>query len=389
MATETKTAVAEVIFPDVAEDGSVTNTALVPIDMDDPTNQAMVNKYMSELDMSDTNSIIFFGSKAQQELTTISSSMLDGVRNKDVGPAGDALTNMVSALKGFDARSLDPNRKPNFFMRLFGMGQDNLVRFQSKFDTVQNQVDQIEIDLEKHKTVMLTDIEKLDKFYDANLDYFHDLELWIDAGEKKLALLDAEEIPALEAKAEETGEMLDAQAVRDLRSARDDLERRVHDLRLTRQVTMQSLPSIRLVQENDKALVNKINSIVVNTKPLWQQQLAQAIAIHNMAKTGQAVEAAQDLTNDLLKSNADTLRTGNAQVREQIERGVFDIETVQEANDSLIGAINDSLAIAEEAKKKRAEAVVAMQSMENDLKTVLKSASAAAIEAGQSAVDAN
>lgn len=389
MATETKTAVAEVIFPDVAADGSVTNTALVPVDPDDPTNQAMVNKYMSELDMSDTNSIIFFGSKAQQELTTISSTMLDGVRNKDVGPAGDALTNMVSALKGFDARSLDPNRKPNFFMRLLGMGQDNLVRFQSKFDTVQGQVDQIEIDLEKQKTVMLTDIEKLDKLYDANLDYFHDLELWIDAGEKKLALLNEEEIPALEAKAEQSGEMLDAQAVRDLRSARDDLERRVHDLRLTRQVTMQSLPSIRLVQENDKALVNKINSIVVNTKPLWQQQLAQAIAIHNMAKTGQAVEAAQDLTNDLLKANADNLRAGNAQVREQIERGVFDIETVQEANDSLIGAINDSLMIADEAKKKRAAAVVAMQSMENDLKAVLKYASGAAIEAGQSAVDAN
>lgn len=389
MATETKTAVAEVIFPDVAADGSVTNTALVPVDPDDPTNQAMVNKYMSELDMSDTNSIIFFGSKAQQELTTISSTMLDGVRNKDVGPAGDALTNMVSALKGFDARSLDPNRKPNFFMRLLGMGQDNLVRFQSKFDTVQGQVDQIEIDLEKQKTVMLTDIEKLDKLYDANLDYFHDLELWIDAGEKKLALLNEEDIPTLEAKAEQSGEMLDAQAVRDLRSARDDLERRVHDLRLTRQVTMQSLPSIRLVQENDKALVNKINSIVVNTKPLWQQQLAQAIAIHNMAKTGQAVEAAQDLTNDLLKANADNLRAGNAQVREQIERGVFDIETVQEANDSLIGAINDSLMIADEAKKKRAAAVVAMQSMENDLKAVLKSASGDAIEAGQSAVDAN
>lgn len=389
MATETKSAVAEIIFPDVTENGSVTNTALVPVDMDDPTNQAMVNKYMSELDMSDTNSIIFFGSKAQQELTAISSTMLEGVRNKDVGPAGDALTNMVSALKGFDARSLDPNRKPNFFARLLGMGQDNLVRFQSKFDTVQGQVDQIEIDLEKQKVVMLTDIEKLDKLYDANLEYFHDLELWIDAGEQKLKRLDEDEIPALEAKAEKTGEMLDAQAVRDLRAARDDLERRVHDLRLTRQVTMQSLPSIRLVQENDKALVNKINSIVVNTKPLWQQQLAQAIAIHNMAKTGQAVEAAQDLTNDLLKANADNLRAGNAQVREQIERGVFDIETVQEANDSLIGAINDSLAIADEAKKKRAEAVVAMQSMENDLKEVLKSASGAAIEAGQSAVATN
>jgi len=389
MATETKSAVAEIIFPDVTENGSVTNTALVPVDMDDPTNQAMVNKYMSELDMSDTNSIIFFGSKAQQELTAISSTMLEGVRNKDVGPAGDALTNMVSALKGFDARSLDPNRKPNFFARLLGMGQDNLVRFQSKFDTVQGQVDQIEIDLEKQKVVMLTDIEKLDKLYDANLEYFHDLELWIDAGEQKLKRLDEDEIPALEAKAEKTGEMLDAQAVRDLRAARDDLERRVHDLRLTRQVTMQSLPSIRLVQENDKALVNKINSIVVNTKPLWQQQLAQAIAIHNMAKTGQAVEAAQDLTNDLLKANADNLRAGNAQVREQIERGVFDIETVQEANDSLIGAINDSLAIADEAKKKRAEAVVAMQSMENDLKEMLKSASGGAIEAGQSAVATN
>lgn len=389
MATETTTAAVEVIFPDVAENGEVTNTALVPIDLDDPTNQAMVDKYMSELDMTDTNSIIFFGSKAQQELTTVSTTMLDGVRNKDVGPAGDALTNMISALKGFDARSLDPNKKPNWFLRLFGMGQDNFVRFKSKFETVQGQVDQIELDLEKHKTVMLTDIEKLDKLYDANLDYFHDLELWIEAGEKKLKMLDETDIPALAAKAEETGEMLDAQAVRDLRSARDDLERRVHDLKLTRQVTMQSLPSIRLVQENDKALVNKINSIVVNTKPLWQQQLAQAIAIHNMAKTGKAVEAAQDLTNDLLKANADNLRMGNAQVREQIERGVFDIETVQEANDSLIGAINDSLAIADEAKKKRAEAVVAMQSMETELKQVLKAASAAAIEAGQSAVDAN
>ncbi|MGB1146987.1 MAG: toxic anion resistance protein [Alphaproteobacteria bacterium] len=389
MATETTTAAVEVIFPDVAENGEVTNTALVPIDLDDPTNQAMVDKYMSELDMTDTNSIIFFGSKAQQELTTVSTTMLDGVRNKDVGPAGDALTNMISALKGFDARSLDPNKKPNWFLRLFGMGQDNFVRFKSKFETVQGQVDQIELDLEKHKTVMLTDIEKLDKLYDANLDYFHDLELWIEAGEMKLKMLDETDIPALAAKAEETGEMLDAQAVRDLRSARDDLERRVHDLKLTRQVTMQSLPSIRLVQENDKALVNKINSIVVNTKPLWQQQLAQAIAIHNMAKTGKAVEAAQDLTNDLLKANADNLRMGNAQVREQIERGVFDIETVQEANDSLIGAINDSLAIADEAKKKRAEAVVAMQSMETELKQVLKAASAAAIEAGQSAVDAN
>lgn len=389
MATETTTAAVEVIFPDVAENGEVTNTALVPIDLDDPTNQAMVDKYMSELDMTDTNSIIFFGSKAQQELTTVSTTMLDGVRNKDVGPAGDALTNMISALKGFDARSLDPNKKPNWFLRLFGMGQDNFVRFKSKFETVQGQVDQIELDLEKHKTVMLTDIEKLDKLYDANLDYFHDLELWIEAGEMKLKMLDETDIPALAAKAEETGEMLDAQAVRDLRAARDDLERRVHDLKLTRQVTMQSLPSIRLVQENDKALVNKINSIVVNTKPLWQQQLAQAIAIHNMAKTGKAVEAAQDLTNDLLKANADNLRMGNAQVREQIERGVFDIETVQEANDSLIGAINDSLAIADEAKKKRAEAVVAMQSMETELKQVLKAASAAAIEAGQSAVDAN
>lgn len=389
MATKTKTAAVDVIFPDVAENGEVTNTALVPIDKDDPSNQAMIDTYMAELDMTDTNSIIFFGSKAQQELTTVSSSMLDGVQNKDVGPAGDALTNMISALKGFDARSLDPNRRPNVLMRLIGRGQDNFIRFKSKFETVQGQVDQIELDLERHKSIMLTDIEKLDKLYDANLEYFHDLELWIEAGEKKLGLLDETEIPALAAKAEASGEMLDAQAVRDLRSARDDLERRVHDLKLTRQVTMQSLPSIRLVQENDKALVNKINSIVVNTKPLWQQQLAQAIALYNMAKTGKAVEAAQDLTNDLLKANADTLRTGNAQVREQIERGVFDIETVQDANDSLIGAINDSLAIADEARKKRAEAVVAMQTMETELKTVLKAASSAAIEAGQSAVKAD
>ena len=376
--SDTTTQVMEQDLAEVAPQTTET-TALVPIDPTQPEVQSKIAEYRATLDMGDTNSIIFFGSQAQQEMSTVSADMLEGVRNKDAGPAGDALTKMVGALDGIDLGLIDPNKNRGFFSNLFSNARGRLTKFKSKYDHVETQIDNIIIDLEGHKTTMLTDIEKLDRLYDANLDYFHDLEAWILAGEEELAHTDAEVLPALRAKAEETGEMLDAQAVRDMQAARDDLERRVHDLKLTRQVTMQSLPSIRLVQENDKALVNKINSVVVNTVPLWQQQLAQAIAIFNSRQTGKAVEAANDLTNELLKNNADNLQVANREVREQIERGVYDVGVVQAANDTLIATIQESLQIAEEAKVKRREAETAMQQMEHELKETLRAASASGL----------
>ena len=347
------------------------------IDLEGKSDAEKILAYRKTLDMENTNSIIFFGTSAQQEVTNIAENMLQGVRNGDTGAAGVALNTMVKQLRGLDVSSIDPNNKPGFFARLFGRARNQLQTFTGQFEDVTDQIEAITIDLEKHKTTMLTDIEKLDRLYDGTLNYFHDLELWIAAGEQQLHMLDTTDIPELEKKANETGEMLDAQALKDLRAARDDLERRVHDLRLTRQVTMQSLPSIRLLQDNDKSLVTKINSTIANTVPLWKTQIAQSLAIYNSQSAGKAVKAATDMTNELLSKNAENLKTANAEIRKEIERGVFDIEVVKKANDDLIATIQESLTIADEAKVKRAEAVVQLGTMEEELKTALKAAAAA------------
>ena len=227
--------------------------------------------------------------------------------------------------------------------------------------------------------MLLKDIESLDMLYDKTLQFYTELGLYIAAGAAKLAELDATTIPAKEAEvaaAPEDAALMKAQELRDLRSARDDLERRVHDLKLTRQVTMQSLPSIRLVQENDKSLVTKINSTLVNTVPLWETQLAQAVTIQRSSEAARAVRDANDLTNELLTANAQNLRDANKIIRTEMERGVFDITAVKAANANLITTINESLEIADEGKRKRAEAEAEMQKMEEELKQTLSAASA-------------
>jgi uncharacterized protein YaaN involved in tellurite resistance len=330
---------------------------------------------MSEIDLSDTKSILFFGTKAQQQLTSISDMMLEDVRTKDIGPAGDALNRMVQKLRELDFEEIDPRDKPNWLQRLFGL-KNQVLKYIDEYEGVRDQIDQITTELELHKTRLLTDITKLDKLYDANLDYFRALEVYIAAGRAKLKELDEKIIPAMEQKTAAAENVIEAQNLRDLRAARDDLERRVHDLLLTRQVTMQSLPSIRLVQENDKSLVNKINSTVANTVPLWRQQLAQAITIFRAGQAAESVEAASNLTNELLRQNAKNLREVNAEVREQMERGVFDLDTVRLANEDLIATIEDSLRIADEGKKMRAEAEKQLIECESRLRETLAAASA-------------
>ena len=332
---------------------------------------------MSEIDLSDTKSILFFGTKAQQQLTSISDMMLEEVRTKDIGPAGDALNSMVQKLRELDFEDIDPRDKPNWLQRLFGI-KNAVLKYIDEYEGVRDQIDKITTDLEMHKTRLLTDITKLDKLYDANLDYFRMLEVYVAAGRAKLKELDEKVIPAMARKAEQSDDVVQAQNLRDLRSARDDLERRVHDLLLTRQVTMQSLPSIRLVQENDKSLVNKINSTIANTVPLWRQQLAQAITIFRAGQAAESVEAASDLTNELLRQNAKNLREVNAEVREQMERGVFDLDTVRLANEELVATIEDSLRIADEGKKRRVEAEQELIECERRLRESLSAATARA-----------
>ena len=335
-----------------------------------------IDSLIKKIDLEDSNSILAFGSDAQEEMSTISESMLEGVRNKDLGNTGAPLNEMIATIRGFDIDELNPNKKLGFWARLFGKAKPVSI-FLSKYDDVRKQINSITDKMEVQKTQLLTDIISLDKLYDANLDFFHKLELYIAAGDEKLSQLDKTEIPVLEKiAAKETDNMMHAQAVRDLRGVRDDLERRVHDLRLTRQVAMQSLPSIRLVQENDKMLINKVNSTLINTVPLWKNQLAQAVTIFRMSDTADTVKKATDLTNDLLESNADNLRTANAEVRTQMERGIFDVESVRKANTQLIETINDSLRIAEEGKSKRKEAAKELESMEGELREALVSAKA-------------
>ncbi len=357
---------------------------LIVVDKATTEEKAAIDKRMGELDMGDTQSIIRFGSGAQAELQVISQEMLSGVRNKDVGPAGNSLREMVSSIRGFSVDELDPNRKQSWWERLIGRTKP-MAMFMAKYEGVQGQIDNITDELLSHETILLKDIKSLDKLYEKTLEFYDELALYIAAGEEKIRLLDTVDIPAMEkivTDAPEGDGVILAQELRDLRAARDDLERRVHDLKLTRQVTMQSLPSIRLVQENDKSLVTKINSTLVNTVPLWETQLAQAVTIHRSREAAEVVHDANDLTNELLTSNASNLKQANKVIREEMERGVFDIEAIKKANADLIETIEDSLRIADEGKAKRAEAEKELQVMESELKTTLAAATAKATGTG-------
>jgi len=364
-----------VVLPDPSAD-------LIPLPQADAPTAEQIRARMAQIDMGDTNSIVSFGSSAQAELQQISQAMLQGVKNKDVGPAGDSLREIVGTIRGFSVDELDPNRKLSWWERLFGKAKP-IHNFIAKYEQVQDQIDRITENLLSHEHALMKNIKSLDLLYEKTLDFYHELALFIAAGEEKLRELDEEAIPAKAAEvdaAPEGDQILKAQELRDLRAARDDLERRVHDLKLTRQVTMQSLPSIRLVQENDKSLVTKINSTLVNTVPLWETQLAQAVTIQRSTEAAKAVREASDLTNELLTRNAANLRDSNRIVREEMERGVFDIDAVKAANAELIATIEESLQIADEGKRRRAAAEEEMQKMETELRDTLSAASARATQ---------
>ncbi|WP_103332639.1 toxic anion resistance protein [Pseudotabrizicola formosa] len=373
-AAQTLTQIEEVTAVVLPEPG----TEIVPLTQATGDKATEIRSRMAELEMDNTQSILSFGSKAQAELQVISQQMLADVKSKDAGPAGDSLRQIVATIRGFGAEELDLRRDRSWWEKLLGRAAP-FAKFVSRYETVQGQIDKVTEDLLRHEHTLLKDIRSLDVLYEKTLNFYDELALYIAAGEAKLAEMDTTAIPAKEAElaaAAPDDQVKTAQDLRDLRAARDDLERRVHDLKLTRQVTMQSLPSIRLVQENDKSLVTKINSTLVNTVPLWETQLAQAVTIQRSREAADAVRGANDLTNELLTKNADNLRETNRVVREEMERGVFDIASVKRANDQLIATINDSLQIADEGKARRAAAEAELQKMEADLRDTLASASA-------------
>jgi uncharacterized protein YaaN involved in tellurite resistance len=356
----------EIIETAIEENRNDINADLVAVQ---PEEQSQLEKALSELDFTDRTSIIYFGASAQEELDTISNRMIDGVKNKDTGAAGMVLNEMVAAIKGFDIEELNPNKSLPWYQKLFG-GVKPLTKFIQGYEEVRDQIDMIANNLEEHKSTLMKDVVSLDKLYEANLDFFRKLELYIEAGEIKKKELAEKILPEYEEKAE-AQEMLAIQDLKEMRNFADDLERRVHDLRLSRQVAMQSLPSIRLIQDNDKSLINKISSTLVNTIPLWRNQLAQTVTIFRSHESAKALKDATDLTNELLERNAEGLRDANREVRTQMERGIFDIESIKIANNTLIATLNDSLEIADAGKSARTKALVELEKTEHELKEAL------------------
>ena len=337
----------------------------------------------SKINLRDSQSIITFGVEAQKNTTAISEQMLQGVRTKDTGPVGDQMNAMVREMKGLDFGELATGKKPGFLRKLLG-GASVLQKFLDKYKTVESQLIASANVLEGHRVQMLKDIVALDKQYDATLGLLDALDEQIAAIEYLLNEVNTKEIPALQAKANETQDMNDTQAVRDMTEARDSLERKRSDLLLTRNVTIQALPSIRIVQANDKGLAEKIQTQLLTAVPLWKRTMAVSIAAWRAEEAGKATKAATDFTNDLLVQSAKQLNTSNRVARTEIERGIFDVEAAVQANDLLMQTINDSIDLAEQGKAKRAAAEVALQDAEQKLKTTLLTAAnrQAALRAG-------
>jgi uncharacterized protein YaaN involved in tellurite resistance len=348
---------------------------IVPYAAAPPERRTEIDRAIAELDMDDSNAILFFGTAAQEEVTSVADEMLDGVRNKDTGAAGETLNEMVSTLRGFSAQDIDPQKKRGVLGRLLG-GARPLARVLQKYEQVRRQVDAISNRLDAHTSTLMKDIGMLDRLYERTLAYFYRLEVYIAAGQEHLRRLDTDVIPALARQVAGANDMGRTQTLADLRARRDDLDRRVHDLKLTRQVAMQSLPSIRIVQQNDKALVAKIESTMANTIPLWRQQLAMAVTIARSSEAGDTLKKATDLTNELLTQNAEALRTSTGAIRTQVERGIVDIAAVKQANDALIATIDDALRIADDGKRQRVEAEKQLAACEAELKQALVTARA-------------
>ena len=371
--SENQTSVATEVAADMQEGQELVAFTHLP-----PARQEQVQSLLAKLNVDDTQSIISFGVDAQRELTTVSEQILEGVRNKDTGPAGAALNSMMLKVREIDTGGLRDGSEPNWFQRVILGRISPLARFLQQYEQVRSQVDKIHADLESHRLKMTQDINRLDKLYEVTLEYFHGLGDYIIAAEERLRRLDEEDIPKLkaEAEAEAEGDRLATQRLADLSNARNDLERKLHDLRLTRQVTMQSLPSIRINQDLDKSLVTKIQSVLVNTLPLWKNQLAQAVTLFRTKEAAETLHNVNKTTNELLEANAAGLKDTNRSVRTAIEEGIFSIDSVEKANQNLIDAIQESIQITDEGRRKRTEAEGRLQQAEKALKDTLRATAA-------------
>lgn len=330
-----------------------------------PEEKTMVENFSQQIDLSDSNMIVQYGAGAQKKMADFSESALKSVRTQELGEVGALLTEVVGELKNFDVE--DEKGIFGFFKR----GVNKVQALRVKYDKAEKNVERVVKALKDNQMRLMKDNATLDKMYDMNIVYFKELTMYILAGKKKLAEVQNTELPALVAKAEETSCPEDAQAARDLEERIVRFERKLSDLELTRVIAMQTAPQIRMVQNNEIAMIEKIQTTLVNTIPLWKNQMVLSLGIANAADAVKAQNAVNKTTNELLRKNADMLQSSTTQIAEETERGIVDIETLQHTNETLIQTFDDVLRIQQEGRQKRAAAEVEIRRLEDELKSKL------------------
>lgn len=329
--------------------------------------QKMVDDFSEKIDLNDSGIVLQYGSAAQKKIADFSDNALEGVRTKDLGEVGNMITDLVAELKGFN---IEPEEKKGF-LSIFKKAGSGIAKLKTKYDKAEVNVDRITGVLEDHQNQLLTDIVMLDKMYENNLSYFKELTMYILAGKKKLEQERATTLIELEEKAKTSGLAEDAQAANDFANLCDRFEKKLHDLEMTRTISIQMAPQIRLIQNGDTLMAEKIQSTINNTIPLWKNQMVLALGLAHSKAAVEAQREVSDLTNELLKKNAEALKTGTVAIAEESERSIVDIETVRYTNEQLISTLDEVLRIADEGRAKRLAAENEMIMIENELKTKL------------------
>ena len=348
--------------------------AAVPAEKQDPVmddailtqeEKQTVMQFAQQIDLTNSQMILQDGAGTQKKMEDFSENSLENVRTKDMGEIGELLTGVVKELKDFD------EEEEKGFLGFFKRSGNKVNAMKAKYAKAETNINQIVKVLDSHQVQLLKDVALLDKMYELNLTYFKELTMYILAGKQKLNEVRTTKLAEMIRRAQTTGAAEDAQAARDLESMCSRFEKKIHDLELTRQISIQTAPQIRLVQSNDTTMVEKIQSTIVNTIPLWKSQMVLALGVEHSAQAAQAQREVTDMTNELLKKNAEKLKMATLETARESERGIVDMETLKATNESLISTLDEVLKIQQEGRQKRKEAEIEMQKMENDLKQKL------------------
>ncbi len=338
-------------------------------DLLDEKEKEAINDFIAKVDFSDTTTVLAYGSNAQKEIAQFSDDVLTNVRTKNTGDVGELLTDLVTEIKDFDSASNIKESKG--LLGIFDSLKKRISRLLTKYDKVNNNIDKIEKKLEAHKVQMLKDIAIFDEMYSKNLDSFKLLSMYIIAGDMKLKELKEVELPKLQEEASKSGDQIDAQKVNDLAETISRFDKKLYDLKTTRIISIQMAPQIRMIQNNDSELVEKIQSSITNTIPLWKNQVVIALGLANAKSALNTQQAVSEITNEMLKKNSENLKQGTIEIAEESEKAIVDVETLKKTNSDIIETLDNIIRIHEEGAQKRSEAEVELQKIEQELKEKL------------------